>query len=86
MGVSVAADDGKPTDIACPDCEKPMAVRYVRQGERRGERFLGCTGYPECQRTVSDEEAVALRLMGNKPKLPRDSWRDEEQGSMIFPV
>ncbi|HUF69575.1 MAG TPA: type I DNA topoisomerase, partial [Longimicrobiales bacterium] len=32
----------------CPDCGKPMAVRWNRHG-----RFLGCTGYPECRHTKS---------------------------------
>ncbi len=30
----------------CPDCGKPMAVRWGRRGE-----FLSCSGYPSCRRT-----------------------------------
>jgi ssDNA-binding Zn-finger/Zn-ribbon topoisomerase 1 len=86
MGVSVAADDGKPTDLPCPDCERRMAVRYVRQGERRGEKFFGCTGYPECQTTVTDEEAVAIRLMGKAPKSPNTGRLLADGDSLIFPV
>jgi restriction system protein len=33
----------------CPQCGKPMAVRTVRQGQKKGAQFLGCTGYPECR-------------------------------------
>ncbi|MDQ2730483.1 MAG: type I DNA topoisomerase [Armatimonadota bacterium] len=36
------------TDEVCPDCGKPMAVKRSKHGE-----FLGCTGYPECKKTMS---------------------------------
>jgi DNA topoisomerase-1 len=32
------------TDETCPNCGKPMEVRYGRFG-----KFLGCSGYPECK-------------------------------------
>ena len=37
----VAADSGD-----CPECGRPLAVRWNRYG-----RFLGCSGYPECRYT-----------------------------------
>ncbi len=30
----------------CPKCEKPLAIRLGKRG-----RFIGCTGYPECDYT-----------------------------------
>jgi len=30
--------------VACPDCGKPMHVKFGKNGE-----FLGCSGYPECK-------------------------------------
>ncbi|MEK7322233.1 MAG: type I DNA topoisomerase [Pseudomonadota bacterium] len=33
-------------DEACPKCGKPLATRLGRRG-----RFVGCTGYPECDYT-----------------------------------
>ena len=33
-------------DEACPECEKPLAIRSGRKG-----RFIGCTGYPRCRYT-----------------------------------
>ena len=33
-------------DEACPQCGKPLATRLGRRG-----RFVGCTGYPECDYT-----------------------------------
>ncbi len=45
-------------DEACPTCGKPLAIRLGRRG-----RFVGCTGYPECDYTrnlnESREQAAA---------------------------
>jgi len=41
----------------CPKCEKPLAIRLGKRG-----RFIGCTGYPECDYT-QDLNAQA----GDKP-------------------
>ncbi len=39
-------------DEACPKCGKPLSIRLGRRG-----RFIGCTGFPECDYTRSlDEE------------------------------
>jgi DNA topoisomerase I len=40
-------------DEKCPECGKPVAVRWTRFG-----RFVGCTGYPECKftRSMDDED------------------------------
>lgn len=32
------------TDIPCPNCGKPMLIRFGKAGE-----FLGCSGYPDCR-------------------------------------
>jgi len=31
----------------CPECKKDLIIRY----SKRGKRFVGCTGYPECKNT-----------------------------------
>jgi len=43
----------------CPKCEKPLSIRLGKRG-----RFIGCTGYPDCDYTrnvseTSNEEAEA---------------------------
>lgn len=35
-------------DETCPKCEKPLSIRLGRRG-----RFIGCTGYPDCDYTRS---------------------------------
>ncbi len=39
--------DGLRTEVLCPECGKPMVVRFGKNGE-----FLACTGYPECRCTT----------------------------------
>lgn len=36
------------TEHNCPDCGKPMALKTSRWGSQ----FLGCSGYPECKKTM----------------------------------
>jgi DNA topoisomerase-1 len=35
------------TDIVCPDCGHPMVVKLGRRG-----KFLGCSNYPDCRKTM----------------------------------
>ena len=48
---------------ACPKCSKPLAIRLGRRG-----RFIGCSGYPDCDytRNLEDkgEEAPPERVEG----------------------
>jgi DNA topoisomerase I len=44
-------------DEACPKCGKPLSIRLGRRG-----RFIGCTGYPECDYTRNlDEDKEAAQ-------------------------
>ncbi len=38
----------KPTDEICPECGKPMVLKTGRFG-----KFLACSGYPECKKTMN---------------------------------
>jgi DNA topoisomerase-1 len=46
----MTAVKGKETGETCPQCGKPLVVRYSKNG-----RFLGCSGYPECKFTKPSE-------------------------------
>ena len=39
---------GLTTDVPCPECGKPLVVKFGKSGE-----FLACTGYPECRYTTN---------------------------------
>jgi DNA topoisomerase-1 len=57
-------------DEACPKCGKPLSLRLGRSG-----RFIGCTGYPECDytRNVNGENDAenAKEILGDR-KCPND--------------
>jgi DNA topoisomerase-1 len=42
-------------DEKCPQCDKPLAIRLGRRG-----RFIGCTGYPDCDytRNLGDDKGA----------------------------
>ncbi|MCH5276738.1 MAG: type I DNA topoisomerase [Desulfovibrionaceae bacterium] len=44
----VRLKDGLGTDLPCPQCGKPLVVKFGKSGE-----FLACTGYPECRYTTN---------------------------------
>ena len=35
----------------CPNCGKPMVLRTARKGQKAGQPFWGCSGYPDCKGT-----------------------------------
>jgi restriction system protein len=37
----------------CPACGTAMMLRTARKGPRAGSQFWGCTGFPECRKTVA---------------------------------
>ena len=37
----------------CPRCGSEMHVRTARRGPNAGNRFWGCTGYPDCRFTLN---------------------------------
>lgn len=42
-------------DETCPKCTKQLSIRLGKRG-----RFIGCTGYPECDYTRNVEEAAVV--------------------------
>ena len=48
-------------DELCPECGKPLVVRFGRYGE-----FIGCSGYPECTYIKKDEEEQKLEKLDIK--------------------
>jgi len=51
------------TTEKCPECGKPMVIRWGRRG-----RFLACTGFPECKgtRSLEGEEQEAPQATDEK--------------------
>lgn len=51
------------TDEKCPKCSKPLSIRLGKRG-----RFVGCTGYPECDytRNLNDDASAPS---SNEPEI-----------------
>lgn len=41
----------------CPKCGAPMVIRVAKQGEYRGQKFYGCSNFPNCREVIPLEEA-----------------------------
>jgi len=39
----------------CPVCGRTMLMRTARKGPKSGQRFWGCSGYPDCKGTLEGE-------------------------------
>ncbi len=59
-----------PTEVSCPECNKPMAIKSGRNGI-----FLACTGYPDCKHTSNFSRDEKGRII---PEIPTKS--EETQG------
>lgn len=57
---------GLPTDIPCPQCGKPLVIKFGKAGA-----FLACTGYPECRYTSNfarNEDGKVKAVAPEKPQ------------------
>jgi len=43
--------DGSDKPPSCPNCGQPMVLRTARKGQKAGQPFWGCSGYPNCKGT-----------------------------------
>ncbi len=48
---NMAVAEGAPM---CPKCGKPMLRRTIQRGSKQGQKFWGCSGYPQCNGTRND--------------------------------
>jgi len=54
--VEPPASEVEEAGINCPDCGRPMVIRTGRRG-----KFVACSGYPRCRRTMSLEQLEAAK-------------------------
>ncbi|MBQ2667195.1 MAG: type I DNA topoisomerase [Clostridia bacterium] len=61
-GVKIQLEEDK-TDFICPNCGKPMVVKFGRFG-----KFIACSGYPECKtiKKIVNETGAACPKCGGK--------------------
>ncbi len=81
---------GVETDEKCPKCGRALVVRYSK---KRGSKFLGCSGYPECSYIKSgDGEGVETAVETDfkcptcgKPMIKRMGSRGPFLGCSGYP-
>ena len=59
---------GLTTDVPCPECGKPLVVKFGKSGE-----FLACTGYPECRYTTNFTRDEKGRI------IPQERQKEEHK-------
>jgi restriction system protein len=42
-----------PPEPLCPKCGSPMVLRTAKRGSRAGQKFWGCSKFPQCRGTLS---------------------------------
>ncbi len=60
---------GLPTDVPCPECGKPLVIKFGKAGA-----FLACTGYPECRYTSNfarNEDGKVEAVTPEKPQYEK---------------
>jgi DNA topoisomerase-1 len=58
---------GVETDEKCPKCSRTLVVRYSK---KRGSKFLGCSGYPECTYIKAGEGEGGETAVETEHKCP----------------
>jgi len=61
---------------ACPKCTKPLSIRLGKRG-----RFVGCTGYPECDYTRNMEDEAGANV---EPEIIPDRKCPQCESNLII--
>ena len=83
-GISRAEVTTQQLDEACPKCGKPLNIRFGKRG-----RFIGCTGYPECDYTrnlneTAEEAAAAAAAEQEELVVIEDRVCPEDGGQLVI--
>lgn len=63
-------------DEKCPKCGKPLSIRLGKRG-----RFIGCTGYPDCDYTRSMDEEKGASV---EPEIVPDRKCPKCEGDLVI--
>ena len=68
----------------CSECHSPMSIRTARRGGNRGNKFWGCSAFPECRglrnidENQEDDGNIAATINQEHLSIPK-RWRDSIQ-------
>jgi DNA topoisomerase-1 len=64
---SIPKKTAQPTNLACPQCNKPLVIRTGKSGA-----FVGCSGFPQCKFTsnfTTNQDGTISLMKHEQPKL-----------------
>jgi restriction system protein len=66
----------------CPKCGSPMVVRVARKGPNSGNKFLGCTKFPQCRGASpipleKEESEISFTDSWKKSLDPNDDFKSD---------
>ncbi|MBV8047288.1 MAG: type I DNA topoisomerase [Paludibacterium sp.] len=66
-------------DEACPKCGKPLMIRFGKRG-----RFIGCSGYPECDYTRNMNETAEQAAEPEEPEILEGRLCPDDGGQLVI--
>lgn len=67
-------------DEACPKCGKPLMIRFGKRG-----RFIGCSGYPDCDYTRNmNETAESAAAEAEEPQIVEGRVCPDDGGQLVI--
>ncbi len=77
-GISRAEITTEALDEACPKCGKPLNIRFGKRG-----RFIGCTGYPDCDYTRNLNETAEQAAEEEAQVIIEDRVCPDDGGQLV---
>jgi len=78
-GISRESITTEQLDEACPKCGKPLNIRFGKRG-----RFIGCTGYPECDYTRNLNETAEEAAEAEAPEIVEGRVCPKDGGQLVI--
>ncbi|TDR80364.1 type I DNA topoisomerase [Paludibacterium purpuratum] len=66
-------------DEACPKCGKPLMIRFGKRG-----RFVGCSGYPDCDYTRNMNETAEQAAEPDEPEIVEGRVCPDDGGQLVI--
>lgn len=68
----------------CPSCHSSMLIKTARRGSHAGDRFWGCSRYPQCEGLVPIDQDAESILVAPTASINDDRSNSEYKGETEF--